>query len=93
MEADDDPVTLSLDVIFEIFDLLDLSAYELAPYRRCCRAMHEMMTRLVRRLDTTALPELRLMYSNNWVENIVRVYPNLEVRTHIRLYSNKTKQN
>lgn len=71
-------VTLSLDIIFDIFDLLDLSAYELAPYRRCCRSMHEMMTRLVKRIDTTGLTKLRSMNSD-WVNDIVRMYPTLEV--------------
>jgi hypothetical protein len=74
----DKSVSLSLDIIFYIFDLLDLSAHELTPYRRCCRSMHEMMTRVVKRLDTGALPQLKLAY-HNWVESIVNIYPNIEV--------------
>jgi hypothetical protein len=36
------------------------------------------MTRVVKRLDTGALPQLKLAY-HNWVESIVNIYPNIEV--------------
>jgi len=59
LEIDDDEnelPLLSMDVLYVIFGILQLSPLELAPYRRCSRPMAAMVGRLATRFTANHLP-------------------------------------
>ncbi len=74
---------LSLDVVFIIFEILGLPPVKLAPYRRCCRGMVDMVARLVRRFDASQLRRSRLSNDDAvgcaLARGITVSYPHLEV--------------
>jgi hypothetical protein len=69
---------LSMDVIMVIFDNLELPLADLAPYRRCCRAMSAYVVRTVKRFDASTAPRSRRSDDGAWLRSVVEVYGRLE---------------
>lgn len=69
---------LSLDVIMVIFDNLELPLADLAPYRRCCKAMSEYVVRTVRRFDASTAPRTQQSDSGAWLRSVLDTYCHLE---------------
>jgi hypothetical protein len=69
---------LSLDVIMVIFDNLELPVADLAPYRRCCKAMSEYVVRTVRRFEASTPPRSQHLDSGAWLRSVLDVYCHLE---------------